>query len=330
MPASRFLLAAQSGEIEVPEGTFGWLNAAPELDLGIDANRIKAAQVFFPAHAHLKARGLSVTPELDTQADHALIQAHRAKAATLELIATACEQTSAGATIYIDGDKTDGIESLLKDIKRRFGGADSYSKAHGKLIWFARPNTLPDLNDWANATYQFPNGWVTRAGVFSADGPDAGSKALAEALPQLKGKVADLGSGWGYLSAEALKSEAITALDGFEADYHATECAKHNVQDPRATFHWSDALTQTNAGYDAVISNPPFHASRKPDPALGAAFINKAADMLKPKGTLWMVANRNLPYEATLNDRFRRVDIVSQAGGFKVIAAHTPKTARTK
>ena len=41
-----------------------------------------------------------------------------------------------------------------------------------------------------------------------------------------------------------------------------------------------------------------------------------------------MVANRNLPYEAILTERFRRVDTVAQTGGFKVIHAVTPKSAR--
>ena len=52
--------------------------------------------------------------------------------------------------------------------------------------------------------------------------------------------------------------------------------------------------------------------------------------MLKPKGQLWIVANRNLPYEATLEARFRQVKTVTQNGGFKVIHAQTPKNPRTR
>lgn len=329
MQNSRFLLAAQSGEFELPAGTVGWLNAAGHGDLGVDAANIRAAQPIYPVHQTLQARGIDVAAVLDKPVDHTAINAHRSKAATFEMIAHAVQITAPAGIIAIDGDKTDGIESVLRDVRRRFDHVESYSKAHGKLIWFTRPETLPDLDDWLDTTYLFPNGWTTRAGVFSADGPDQGSKALAEALPQLKGDVADLGSGWGYLSAEALKSNAISKIDGFEADYHAVECAKHNVTDPRATFHWTDALTQKNAGYDAIITNPPFHASRKPDPTLGAAFIRKSSEMLKPKGQLWLVANRTLPYESTLEDHFRHVQTVSQAGGFKVIHAQSPKKART-
>ena len=52
--------------------------------------------------------------------------------------------------------------------------------------------------------------------------------------------------------------------------------------------------------------NPPFHTSRAADPALGQGFINpQLARNLTRNGNLWMVANRHLPYEVTLNETFR-------------------------
>ncbi len=330
MTTSRLLLAAQSGELPLPEGTLTWLNAPGDGVCGIDPPQLSATQSFFPDHARLHARGIAVSPAATERTQNALITPDRSKPATFDLIAQAVALTAPGGMIAIDGDKTGGIDSLAKQLKTTFDDVQSYSKAHGKLLWFTRPEIPPDLSEWQEVTYQYPNGWITRAGVFSADGPDAGSKVLAEALPALKGTVADLGAGWGYLAGEILKSDAVTALTGIEADYHATECAKHNVQDPRASFIWGDVGHATQSGFDAIVTNPPFHISRKPDPALGARFIEKAADMLKPKGQLWMVANRNLPYEATLEARFRKVSIVAQTGGFKVIHAQTPKKASTR
>lgn len=330
MTTSRLLLAAQSGELPLPEGTLTWLNAPGDGVCGIDPPQLAATQTFFPDHARLQARGIATSPTATQPTQNALITPDRSKPATFDLIAQAVALTAPGGMIAVDGDKTGGIDSLAKQLKATFDDVQSYSKAHGKLLWFTRPDTAPDLSAWQEVTYRYPNGWITRAGVFSADGPDAGSKLLAEALPQLKGSVADLGAGWGYLAGEILKSKAVTALTGIEADYHATECARHNVQDPRASFLWGDVGQITQSGFDAVVTNPPFHVSRKPDPALGARFIEKAADMLKPKGQLWMVANRNLPYEATLETRFRKVSIMAQTGGFKVIHAQTPKKASTR
>ncbi|MDT9081655.1 methyltransferase, partial [Escherichia coli] len=80
--------------------------------------------------------------------------------------------------------------------------------------------------------------------------------------------------------------------------------------DPRARFTWADATQGRPGPFDAVVMNPPFHNGRAADPALGLAFIRAAAHALTPSGTLWMVANRHLPYEAALREAFREVEEV--------------------
>ncbi len=98
-------------------------------------------------------------------------------------------------------------------------------------------------------------------------------------------------------------------LDLVEADHDALDCARRNLDDPRARFHWADATTWTpETRPDAVVTNPPFHVGRAADPSLGRAFIAAAARILAPSGSLWLVANRHLPYEATLTDHFARIE----------------------
>ena len=70
--------------------------------------------------------------------------------------------------------------------------------------------------------------------------------------------------------------------------------------------------------------NPPFHAGRNPDPALGRAFIAAAAGMLAPHGKLWMAANRHLPYEDALATHFRHCDSLPGTPAFKLFHAHRP------
>ena len=169
-------------------------------------------------------------------------------------------------------------------------------------------------------------GFVTLPGVFSADGPDPGSRALAAALPErLPRRMADLGAGWGWLSAQVLARPGVEELHLIEADHAALACARANVTDPRAVFHWADATRfRPPAPLDGVVMNPPFHSGRAADPALGAAFIRAAAGMLGTSGRLWMVANRHLPYEAALAQVFREVAEIGGDGGFKVFLAARP------
>ncbi len=173
-------------------------------------------------------------------------------------------------------------------------------------------------------------GDFTAPGVFSAAGADPASKALAAALPEsLKGRFADLGAGWGWLSREILKRDGVKELHLVEADLAALNCAKENVDDPRAVFHWHDATTWKAPGaLDGIIMNPPFHTGRKGEPSLGQAFITSAARLLAPHGQVWMVANRHLPYETTLETSFRDVAEIAGTSKFKVLHASRPSRTR--
>jgi 16S rRNA (guanine1207-N2)-methyltransferase len=71
--------------------------------------------------------------------------------------------------------------------------------------------------------------------------------------------------------------------------------------------------------------NPPFHDGKRASPALGQAFIEAAAGMLRPKGRLLMVANRHLPYEESLAQRFRNVIDLGGDARFKLFCAEAPR-----
>ncbi|GAB4289960.1 MAG: class I SAM-dependent methyltransferase [Roseovarius sp.] len=110
-----------------------------------------------------------------------------------------------------------------------------------------------------------------------------------------------------------------------EADRVALDCARRNLSDPRACFHWQDATRwQPEQPLDTVITNPPFHAGRRPDPGLGLAFIAAAARILAPRGQLFLVANRHLPYEAQLQRLFREVTEFGGDQRFKLLHAARP------
>ncbi|KDB02737.1 hypothetical protein U879_15605, partial [Defluviimonas sp. 20V17] len=169
-------------------------------------------------------------------------------------------------------------------------------------------------------------GFITLPGVFSADGPDKASVLLARSLPaKLPTRVADLGAGWGYLARAILARDGVEELHLIEAERTALDCARQNITDPRARFHWADATQPCpGAPFQAIVTNPPFHAGRAADPALGVAFIASAARMLTGSGQLWLVANRNLPYERSLATLFREVEEIAGDSAFKVLHATRP------
>ncbi len=289
-------------------------------------------QGFKPVYDTLKQQGLPVVSELPQgqTASMVIVELTRSKAETLANIATGYGILEPGGTLVVDGMKTDGIESILKAVKKLLPVEGTLSKAHGKVFWLTKTDTPPEFAYWAKALTPARNaeGYFTAAGMFSPDAADAGSALLAGKIgDRLKGKGADLGAGWGWLARQALDSNAaITSLALYEAENTALACARQNITDPRAEFHWADVCTLTGpSDHDFVVMNPPFHQSRKAEPELGRQFIHTAAKLLHAKGTLWMVANRQLAYEAALTAHFHTWEYLEQSPGFKCVRATRPK-----
>ncbi len=283
-------------------------------------------QGFWQDHAHFQQAGYATSVVAEGAFAAALVCVPRAKDQARALIAQAAALVGPGGLVLVDGQKTDGIDSLLRECRGRVAVPEPVTKAHGKLFWFR----AVALDDWAAlaAPRVIAGGFHTCPGLFSADGIDPGSAALAAALPaKLGGRVADLGAGWGYLAQAILQRGGVRALHLIEADHAALALARLNVSDPRAQFHWADATRFKPAQkFETVVMNPPFHVGRAADPALGVAFIKAAAAMLVPSGVLWMVANLHLPYERVLNEVFREVTqpLGPARAGFKIYRAARP------
>jgi 16S rRNA (guanine1207-N2)-methyltransferase len=326
MRSARLTLALDTGALTLPaEGRIAVYRPRIGDDLGaLPQDRVTVVTGFKPDHDHF-ARSYSVTSDAPYAA--ALVCLPRAREAARALIAQAAAEVSPGGLVVVDGQKTDGIDTALKDLRGRVDLSESLSKAHGKLASFAAG---PDLSDWAAQPRQIEGGFQTLPGVFSADGPDRGSVLLAAALPaKFGGKVADLGAGWGYLARAILAHPGLKRLDLVEAEADALACARVNITDDRARFHWADATTfRPETLLDAVVMNPPFHHGRDADPGLGVAFIQAARRMLAPNGGLWLVANRHLPYDAALAAAFLEHREVAGDGAFRVIHATKPIRAK--
>ncbi len=329
----RLSLAVDAGELRLPDtGSTVFLRAEPAGFLTRDLP-VLCEQSFRPNHDRLADEGLNVSPRVETEdAGLVIVNATRSRAENLGNVARGLAMLRPGGTLAVNGNKTDGIDSLVRQVGKALPAASTWVKAHGRVSFFERPDALPaEAADWTAGAAPSKNeeGFWTMAGVFSPDGSDPGSHRLVEAFDKrVRGRVADLGAGWGWLSALALHTcDKITGIDLYEAESRALDCAERNVADPRAGFHWADvpSLPRMTEPYDTVICNPPFHQGRAAEPDLGAAFIATAARIMKPAATLFMVANRQLPYEAALDANFGHWKQLSADRNFKVILAARPK-----
>lgn len=314
-----------------------------------------AVQSFKPEYDALRGLGLRVDGDLADVASPpggfatVLLLPPRQREEARALLAQAVARCTPGGVVVAAQANDEGAKSGEADLKRLAGLDGTLSKQHCRVYWSRIDPARVDaalLQDWSAldaprriADVRFPGGgFVSRPGVFAWDRVDAASALLAEHLPtDLAGRVADLGAGYGFLSAVLMQRCArIVALDVYEAEARALALARENLavapradatgDTPALAFHWHDvAAGLPHAGYDAIVTNPPFHALGRADrPDIGRAFLAAAADGLRRGGRLWLVANRHLPYEDLLAARFATVRTHAQATGFKVIEAVKP------
>lgn len=291
-------------------------------------------QSFKPEADALMQAGLAVNVAgAQKTYDLVLILPPRQRDEARALLARAVAMIKPGGRVVVSQSNDEGARSTEGDLARLTGDVESMSKNKCRVFWTASMARLDAslVMQWQqlDAVRPIADGrFVSRPGIFAWDRIDVASALLAEHLPaSLRGRAADLGAGFGYLSAELLsRCPGITALDVYEAENRALELARVNLKsfEGRATlnYRWHDVSIGLPDEYDVIVTNPPFHAQRGIDrPDIGKRFIAVAAESLRPGGSLWLVANRHLPYEAVLSDSFDSVRTVVQQHGYKIIAA---------
>lgn len=310
MPDRRDTLRLALDPLPEPTSAWAFLNAHVVPGLGAAwRGALRCEQPWRGRYLDCRAAGYDVSASIGMpQVEGALVLATRSRALDDRNVARALAMVRGGGTVVVAGAKTDGIAALRK----RFGPAEaSVAKHHATAFLLRRGETVPEPGpDGRNI-----DGWTVPVGTFSDDGPDGGSRLLAGFLDRARGRIADLGAGWGFLAA---------GMDGpvdlYEADRRALDAARKNKPDGR--FFWHDVVREPIAErYETVVMNPPFHQGRAAEPSLGQAFIARAAECLVPRGRLLMVANRRLPYEQVLSERFARVEKLADTDGFKVFQA---------
>ncbi|AXS41297.1 class I SAM-dependent methyltransferase [Breoghania sp. L-A4] len=235
-----------------------------------------------------------------------------------------------GAPFTVLAPKDKGGARLAKELKAFGCAIEPYSKHHHKICSGYRPEALEGIaqaiEDGAPRFVEDLGLW-SQPGIFSWNRTDPGSAALIGQLPPLEGRGADFGCGAGLLAKTILGSPKVTQVILLDIDRRAIEAARRNIDDPRARIEWADVrqpgslATLCPTALDFIVMNPPFHDGGAEDRALGQAFIAAAAGTLRKGGSLWLTANRHLPYEAVLRDTFSRVTLKVEEHGFKVYEA---------
>lgn len=304
---------------EKPQGSVLFLNA--ENHTGLSGMHADCFQYFYPA-----AQGVVLAEVMTPPYDAALVLISKDKTAAQFELAQAFEALARGGLIMAaaaNDANGNRLEGWFADMGLE---AQSASKNKARVVWAVKGDEAITPFEWLlrGAVQQVEidgEGYWSQPGLFGWDKRDTGSALLARHLPPgLKGSGADFGCGYGYLARQILKAHQPQSFLAIDADKRAVDCCIRN--NPGVKGVWAD-LTQSWRGdaLDWIVMNPPFHLGKMTDSDIGAAFIRTAAGALKKGGHLYMVANRQLPYEEILAKHFARTEMVEQAQGFKIIFA---------
>jgi 16S rRNA (guanine1207-N2)-methyltransferase len=293
-------------------------------------------------HAHGLARWSSRGDANEHAFDLVVIRLPSERVAFYQLVLDAVQVLRPGGRCVVVGGNGEGIRPAAKVLEGVYGQCVVMGHAGGHRVLMSVRGERVDLSALQPLVAPFddvsafreeshvlrgsPLSIFTRPGVFSWEHLDEATATLVEHMdvPE-QADVLDLGCGAGVLGAVAgrlLTRGTVTLVD---ADSEAIRCATGTMECSGVT-EWR-VLASDVAGavrderFDLVVCNPPFHVGKATDLALPVRFIEAAAQVLRPGGTLQLVANRTLPYEWELERVFGNRRTVFDGNRFKVLAA---------
>jgi 16S rRNA (guanine1207-N2)-methyltransferase len=239
-----------------------------------------------------------------------------------------------GGRFYLAGRKDRGAESYRDRIREVFGNVALIGRSKRTRVYEATKNTDKSAAARIDASTTFQVtaadgrdlSFVSRAGVFSADGLDPGSRTLIDAIsPLVSGRVLDLGCGAGTVGIMLASggSDGLTMVDvNAMAAACAAENAARNGMGDRTTVLNDDLYGMLdNQTFEWVVSNPPFHEGN----AVAHPLIEGAASHLSDGGRLALVVMRIEPFLKALERVFFDARILHQSQGYSVLVARNPR-----
>ncbi|HAA76997.1 TPA: hypothetical protein DCE37_17950 [Candidatus Latescibacteria bacterium] len=291
------------------------------------------------SHSRAASAGLESVLGADlpdgTRFDHAVFEPYQraSKQRVFELIDQVYAALKTGGSLSLAGRKNRGVESYCRRMQDVFGNVSLEGRAGRTRVFESRKSSPDPFSPPVDPFIQFEDNesgqtltYRTRAGVFSADGFDEGSRLLARTLRSSQPTdILDCGCGAGTigLSLAALGNGRLTMVDSSALSvWSARENIRLNGLEARAEAHLSDLYAAVpNRKFDLIVSNPPFHEGS----AVASPLIWQAPDHLTAGGRLALVCMRVEPYLKALGEVFQKADILAEEGPYTVLSGHSPR-----
>ena len=266
--------------------------------------------------------------------DLVLLRLAKAKDEVEMAVHAAASVLTPGGALYVYGAKDEGIGSASRRVEGLMGPVRTVATGgRCRVLAAERPhegNVRDTLEQWrvemAVDLPEIEGPWSSYPGVFAHGRVDRGTALLLDCLPPLKAgaRVLDFGCGSGLVAGVTLARSPGVELDCLDVDAVALEAVRRNV--PQARTILADGTSGLPARtYDAVLSNPPYHAGKAETTAPLEALVLDCARILMPRGGVTLVAQRRLPVGAWLETAFGVARVLAEDGTYRVWSARRPR-----
>lgn len=162
---------------------------------------------------------------------------------------------------------------------------------------------------------------TTDSGVFSRDGLDMGTRILLDALPELSGRILDLGCGWGPVGAALGRKYPDAEIIMTDINSRAAELARRNLSAngvKNARVVCGDGYEAVDGSFDAIVLNPPIRAGK----AVIYTMFEEAKPRLNAGGALYIVIRKQQGAESAekfLKTLYGTVERIARDKGYWVL-----------
>ncbi len=227
-----------------------------------------------------------------------------------------------GGRLYVTGAKDRGILSIGKHMEELFGNVETLTISKGHRVLCSRIGTQvahPSLDSSLTGEHA-----LSVPTIFADSKLDEGTRLLLEAIEvRVTDEALDIGCGAGFVGLHIARLAHRGRVTMVDASLAAVAASQHAVEESGLTnvqvLPSNGVQAVKTQRFDLVTTNPPFHQGGIQTTAIAEHFIRGAAQVLRPQGRFYLVANRFLKYEPTLKANFKQVEEVGGNTRFKVL-----------
>lgn len=298
-------------------------------------NRWDIAEQAKHLHFHCEFNDFDFSYINDASVDNIYYRISKEKAITHHIINEALRVLKKNGTLWLSGQKNEGIKTYIEKASVLFGcekkinkdGANYYSC----LTKYSSNNSLLADDHYTvlrECLYINEKPYLSKPGQFGWNKIDQGSELLIQALLMQEdiytrqfAHMLDLGCGYGYLTlaSQSLHIKLRTLTDNNAAALLSAtaNCTQAGLA---ATIKGSNAGEQLNNTFDLILCNPPFHQGFSVDGDLTDKFLRNAHRLLTNNGQAYFVVNEFIPLEKKAATLFHSTQLIAQDKRFKVFA----------